>query len=690
MSSRLGVTIEPDVPRILNLVRTYPITIVESANGTGKNVAIPVGVAKDRNRILVVIPNRKATISSYLDMITRLQKTNLRIGVGYAVSGDVNVSDNTYITYASANYVYRKILALFKTGVTDFAKQLADIIMVTDYNAGNIESDMIFLLWKQGALSPEITMPRIMLSGSGHIDLDINPKSIGRYVGNKVSTYTVNLEYASKDYNAYDKSLLYDTANLAGNLYNTTTGNFMIFASGPREVSTIAKRIQKNIDSDGVIIIQASGVINKDNLKKLNMPSKPGVRKIIIASKLNESIITISDLSVVIDTMTEKRQIKTRGGGSKLISVIINKDTAIQRKLRAGRTQNGACYRMMTERRFENLPMTNAREITVIPLHNQVMDLFGAGLSPSSILPIAGDKYDKIIRRLKNLGLVDRSNKPTEAGIFVSSIPLGLDTGSMVWRWLQTKPDVPVLPCVVIATMIDRQSNSYFTNFELNNTGLPGDRQRRIRGSVVKSKHGDFIGYSDIHTYFKLWKGLTDYTGGLNGSYSEVRDWSTANAINYEQINDVYNTVQRIMRKLANGYGSRTVHVARIASTRKAVNHIAPIIEDVYSNFKMVRTGNFNYKDSWGGIYTLDTVYNRNMLAMEPPDIVYAILSKRVKANSMITCAFAPKPQNQRMIMPAGFSLGLNPTERDLLSISVNSESDRAEKLNAILSTVLS
>jgi len=688
MFTRLGVTIEPDVPSILNLIHEYPITVVKSANGTGESVAIPVGVARDRNRILVVVPNRKTAVSLYHDMIRRLKKTNLKIGVGYAISGDVRVDDNTNIIYATANYVYRKMLALFTDGVLDFVGNLADIIMVTEYDSGNSDSDMIFLLWKQGALSGTIIMPRILLSGSSYIDLKINPDSVGRYEAKKVSTYTTDLQYASKNYNAYDKSLLNDTADLVINLYNTTTGNFMICTSGPREVNSIAKRIQKNIHSDGVTILRAYGVMTQDRLDKINSPAKSGIRKIIITSNLIEPILTIRDLSVVVDTMIEKRQIKTRGGGSKLVSKLIDKNTANQRRFRAGRTQDGACYRMITEEQYRKLHSVKPREIKFIPLHNQVIDLFGAGFSPSSILDIPSVKYDKIIRRLKNLGLLDRRDIPTDASRFVASLPLGLEAGIMIWKWLQTKSDIPVLPCVIIATMIDRRSNSYFTNFELNETRLPGDRQRRIRGSVVKSKHGDFIGYSDIHTYFKIWKGLTDYTGGMNGSYKEVRDWSIANAINYEQINDVYNTVQRIMRKLSSMYNQRTALVARIASVRKATNHIATIIEDVYANSRMTRVKNFNYRDNWGTIYTLERIYNRNMLTMEPPDIVYTILSKKIKTNSVITCAYANKPRDQRQTIPAYDINILTNIGRKDLNEAVIEDLDKVSLLDSIVSTV--
>ena len=102
----------------------------------------------------------------------------------------------------------------------------------------------------------------------------------------------------------------------------------------------------------------------------------------------------------------------------------------------------------------------------------------------------------------------------------------------------------------------------------------------------------------------------------------------------------------------------------------------------------MTKIDGFRYKDNWGGVYSLDSVETRNLLRVEPPDFLYAILTRRVKASSIITCGFAKKPQNQRVRVPAGFTINLSPVEREIVAVSVNTESDRAEKLKTIVSTV--
>ena len=686
----LDVAIEADLPNVLNLIRTHPVTVVESAIGTGKNLGIPYDIARNGSRVLVAVPTSKIAISLHRELIRRLRKLKSGIRVGYATASDVQVFPDTQIIYASARYVYRKMLALFRSDRINFAKQLADVIVIDDYDRGEVDSDMIYLLWKHGVTLPDISVPRLVLTSAGPIELDLSPEILGEFVTDKVSSYTVNVSYSEHNYNVYDRSLLNDTADLAIEFHNTgdRPGHFLIFAAGVREVSTIAKRIKKTLSGKNVMVLQAHGVMNADLMGKINDPAGTGIRKIIVTTSAAMALITTRNISVVIDTMAEKREIKSSGGGTKLVSETVAKNIAKQRKSMAGRTMNGACHRMITKSAYNKLQQTRPAEISVMSLHNQVMDLLGAGINPPSVLSISSDKYTGVLGKLKRLNLIDKREKVTEAGVFVSSLPLGLETGTMIWKWLSDKPDISVLPCVVIAVMIDRRSGSYFSSFNINNTRLSGDRQRRLESKIVKDKHSKFRGYSDIHTYFKLWKGLTDSLGGLDGSYYEIRDWCTENAISYDQIKDVYYTVQKIMRNLSRGHSERSVAIGRIASTRKAVNHLEGILKSVYNNAEMTKIGLGKYRDRWKGVYSLDNVQTRNLLRVESPDVIYTILTRKIRSTNIITCAFARKPENQRIRVPAGFTLGLTPSETAQVSLAINEESDAADKLDAIVDRI--
>ncbi len=686
---KLGISIESDLRKILNLIKTYPATLAISPTGTGKSLGIPYGVARSGHRIMVSVPTRKAAMSLQREMIRRLKRLRLNIRVGYAAGGDVRYTKDTQIIYATAGHIYRKILSLFRSDQKNFATHLANVLMIDEFHRGDIDADMIFLLWQYGVRLSDISMPALVLASATPTEVNLSSEFLGVYQASLVSSYTIEVEYSSHNYNPYDRSLLNDAANLAIDFHRTVglEGHFLIFAAGTREVSTIANRINK-VKLEKVMILQAYGLMDPELLSKLNDPAPKGIRKIIIATNVAETSLTIRDVGVVIDTMSEKRDIVSAGGGTRLMTEYISKDSADQRKGRTGRTMNGLCHRMITEAGYRKLLKSRPKEITIIPLYNQVMDLLGASINPPSILPISSDDYDRTLRKLRRLKLIDERNKATEAGIMVSSLPLGLEAGTMIWKWLSTKLEYSVLPCVVVATMIDRHTGSYFVKFDVNTTSLPGDRQRLIRSRVEKDKHKQFRGYSDIHTYLKLWKGLTDYLGGIDGSYHEIRNWATENAIRYVQMKEVRYVVQKIMRELTEGRGARSVAIGRIASTRKAVGHLEPIITDVYRDKRMSKVRLGEYRSKWNDVYALDTVQSYNLLRVSPPDFIHGILIRKVGHRSIVNCAFAMKPENQRVLAPAGFTLGMTPVERQEVVAELNQESNTADELSKILEMI--
>ena len=677
----LGTIFDKDIRRTLNTVGSKPVTSIVAPEGSGSSLSLPYAVANN-NRIMVVVPSKVEVISLYREMIRRLK--NLRRGtkVGYAVEGDVRFTRDSKIIYVTSEFIYLRLISLFKAGKQDFTEPLADVLMIASFHRGNIHSDLAFLLWKQGVTKPNISMPVLVLESTEEVDIDINPKMLGKIItGENIDSYAVDIQYYDKNFGPYDSSLLSSTATMVANLHKApgTAGHIMVFVAGSREARSISKLLGK-MKLEKAAVILANDIMNSGMLAKVNSPS-PDVRKIILTTNDVSPVLTLQDVGAVVDTTFVKRNVSSAGGGIKSIVDHAFKSLANQRTSRTGRTADGICYRMITEENFHKLPRKRHREINTLSLHNVVMDLLGAGVNPPTVLPISSDKYDQIIRKLQRLQLINKTRIATEAGILVSSLPLGLETGTIIWRWFQSKPDYSVLVAVVVSTMIDRHSGSYLASYD-------GVDNRTIADEVEKDKHKKFRGYSDIHTYLKIWKSLTDYLGGLDGRYMEIRDWALRSAAKYNQLREIYFTVVKIMRILTRSRSGRSVAIGRISSTRKAIGHLTPIIQDIYSDKLMTKVRLGEYRSKWGDIYTLDTKYSYNSLQIVPPATIYAILIRKVGGRNVVNCAFATKPENQRMLMPAGFTLGMSEDERATTATAINEEADAADELSRILALV--
>ena len=94
------------------------------------------------------------------------------------------------------------------------------------------------------------------------------------------------------------------------------------------------------------------------------------------------------------------------------------------------------------------------------------------------------------------------------------------------------------------------------------------------------------------------------------------------------------------------------------------------------------------YRSKWNDVYILDTNQSYNLLRVLPPNVVYGILIRKVGGRNIINCAFAHRPENQRIRAPAGFTLGMPAVEREQVAEAINEESDTADRLLDILKMI--
>ena len=152
-----------------------------------------------------------------------------------------------------------------------------------------------------------------------------------------------------------------------------------------------------------------------------NMEPPLGIRKIVVSTNVAEASITIDGLTRVYDTLVEKQTKENKNGGTMLDIVNIAQTSAEQRKGRAGRVKPGTCYRMCTEKFFNNLPLVRKREIERIAPDGMILDLLSRNLQVESIITdnvILKSKLNETINRLEIIGLL-RNNEVTNAGKWV-------------------------------------------------------------------------------------------------------------------------------------------------------------------------------------------------------------------------------------------------------------------------------
>ncbi len=602
---------------ILQLIGENPASTVVAPTGTGKSIGIPWALGSIGSRVFVAVPTITAAKS-----LANYQKTlSTNIKVGYAAEGKVNYDNTTKIIYATAGHIRRKMLSYIKDQQCR-PMNFTDILMVDEAHTGAIDVTVIKSLWGL-CLNSGKNIPRLLLSSATLS----SAQQMGKVYKIDLNHRPIEIRYHNKVYNINDPRLIDDTVKIIIRYHRDSAvkGNFLVFASGRSDIENIIRQLGS---LENALILPAYGELSGDAIKQIYLPAESGVRKIIIATNIAETAITIQDIGVVIDTLVEKLAEASEAGGLRLNSVFISKSSAKQRCGRTGRTMNGICYRMTTLKFYNTLKEQRKNELERIPIYNLIIEFLNVGLHPGKIFPNISKRAKDATKLLKRLGMVNEYNKITEIGKFAVNFPLGVRNAVIIWKWKEKK--LPLFPSIVIATLIDSYQPPYMSYPRRKEDELPFDYQ--IRMEAHREKYFEkFEGESDVATMLNWWHDLMDYIGGPMAPISDVKEWAVANSFDFRKLREVFNIINQSISTL-----KRLKFKFKIGpfTTEGALKELKPIISEVYSDLIVEHVGGTNYVNMLTNIqYRLDTKRSVSKLVRYPPGKLAAMVTFTVHKN---------------------------------------------------------
>lgn len=254
-----------------------------------------------------------------------------------------------------------------------------------------------------------------------------------------LAAYVSSLKYP----NDIDHQLLF---RLIVHLHRETPriGSILVFLPGIDDIIMQKDMIEMKLDeSDYELFVLHSGV-NGTNAYEQNrvfdeMP--PGIRKIILSTNIAETSITINDVVYVIDLGKVKQQTYDAIGSSTcLTSTAISKACAKQRMGRAGRIQNGFCYRLYSLEHHESMEMYTLPEILRVPLTEICLNarmLANADVSIEQFLskalqPPLSNNIRQAINLLQQIDALDPNERITHLGVHLANMPVDCQLGKSI------------------------------------------------------------------------------------------------------------------------------------------------------------------------------------------------------------------------------------------------------------------
>lgn len=598
------------LPDIINLIKTNWVSLIVAPTGTGKSLGIPLAVASINAKCFTTVPTRTAAISLYQRQVSTIK----RFTFGYAAEGDIHYNDTTQIVYATSGHARKKMLGRFKEG-NDL--MFTDVLFVDEIHSGSLDNTLIISLWMY-AFRNGIKVPRLVLASATPIPLNITPAP--QIFTVKVPKFNINFFYLDRDIDSRGDAIYRECAKKAVDIHQNSpldTGHILIFTPGKREVEETIRHINER-DLPNAIVLSAYSSLKSDEIESI-FKDYPGKRKIIVSTNIAEMSITIENIGHVVDSMYEKRSETTNRGALRLATHMISQDSATQRAGRTGRTRDGNCYRMCTLETYSRLERHRPPEIERVPLHTTVIELYSANLNPPDILtqvPLMSI-MDSIQRLSKDQMIVQNETgvSATPLGDFVSQLPLAIEDGLALWRWLQA--DYPAFPGIVAVSIIDCYNGSYFW--------LPKLTTAAETDQYIAKYFNEFMGPTELHTYLNLWQTLMDNFGFKPSR--EMAKWCYDNSCNYKRIQELMRVVKQCTKNISRMQRSQ-VEMGGF-TTQNVYNALQPILAKIYPVMTKSYGNRYKYQHE---IYNLSR--QRFSTSPEIPNNVIALSTLQIKDKS--------------------------------------------------------
>ncbi|MFA0569100.1 helicase-related protein [Vibrio gallaecicus] len=394
--------------------------VVEAETGSGKSTRLPIWAA-EHGRVLVVEPRRIActSLATYL-----AEQSGCALGekIGYAIKLEAQFSPDTEVVFVTPGVALRW---LADDGLKHF-----DIVMVDEFHERRWDIDLLVASLKENKSH------RLIVTSA-----TIEGEKLAAYIDGQRIRCAGRVFEVSYQYRARDSRHLPDIRSIEQNVQaeverqiEHTTGDILVFLPGRKEITQCAQMLEKLNDRqlyDLIIVKLHASVSDEEKHTALTVNEK---RKIILATNVAETSLTIPNVGVVIDSGLERRTVQ-RNGRTALSLKAISKASAKQRAGRAGRMMNGLCIRLYGEHAALELmtPPELQREELIEPMLTAAA--CGNPLQKLNFLnPLPERSVEQAKQALLLMEAVDQEGKITEHGLKIAPLPIDALYADIVTR----------------------------------------------------------------------------------------------------------------------------------------------------------------------------------------------------------------------------------------------------------------
>ena len=429
-------------------LHTNSSLVVTAPPGAGKSTLLPLTILSslgEGEKILMLEPRRLAA-RQIAERMAQMLGEQVGETIGYRVRFESRVSKRTRIEVLTEGILTRMI-------VDDATLDGVSVVIFDEFHERSINSDLALALTRQAQQIIRPDLKVVIMSAT--IDTsNICAALQAPLIESEGRMFPVELHYADEDTDPRDIAAA--AASTTIEAYKKYEGDILVFLPGQAEIERCYELLSKSqhftaspsqpintsthqhfttstsqpttTTPHHLTIHPLYGNLSPEDQRRAIAPSAPGERKIVIATPIAETSITIEGVRVVIDAgLCRQVVFDARTGLSHLETVRISMDMATQRMGRAGRVAEGVCYRLWTKASEHLMAEQRKPEIEEADLAPMLLDTAAFGESDAEALPWltmpprAG--VFKAKELLTALGAIDENGNITSIGKRMATLP---------------------------------------------------------------------------------------------------------------------------------------------------------------------------------------------------------------------------------------------------------------------------
>jgi ATP-dependent RNA helicase HrpB len=418
---RTPLPIDGVLHELLQTLANSPNAVLVAEPGAGKTTRVPLALLnaswRDEGKVLLLEPRRLAARAAARRMAGELGEPVGKT-VGYRVRMETKVSAATRIEVITEGVFTRLILDDPElTGVA--------AILFDEFHERSLDGDLglALALDVQSAFREDLRL----LPMSATLDAASISKVLGDapVIESKGRSFPVETRYLGREPKTRIEPQI---ARAIRQALDEETGSVLVFLPGQGEIRRTADMLSGKLPANCQIAPLYGGLDSKAQDAAIRPPTD-GTRKVVLASAIAQTSLTIEGVCVVIDSgLARVPKFEPQTGLTRLETVRVSRASADQRRGRAGRTEPGTCYRLWDEAQTLALPAAEAPEILEADLTGLVLDLAAWGTSDPTTLTFADPPpqaaWHEAKLLLQDLHALDGTGRLTGDGKALAILPL--------------------------------------------------------------------------------------------------------------------------------------------------------------------------------------------------------------------------------------------------------------------------